>query len=589
MWLAAVWMKSHHPEAIMPVARHVLVLVTAVALLIPSAAVGAKTRTASDPWSPDPSVGATLGRTSTPIDIEVSRHRFVDGSADHAVISRSDVFADALAGSPLTADGPLLFTARTRAPVGVMDELDRVLADGGRVYLLGGVVAIDESVATQLRDAGHDVVRLHGATRIETSLDVAEEVVRLYPDAATTVLIARSAGPAADPNGSAAWVDSVSAGAWAALERHPVVLTPTDGLDAGVAAFLDGRDTAIVLGGRVALSEDVAGQAAELVASVRRVEGETRSHTAAAVLTELWGAPVDAGRRTVIDGWSPRGWYDGLVVAGLAADFGAPVVLDRPGAPIDQGTATVMRRCGDKGIHALSTTGIDPANLEVLDGDTTSPACAVTPKPPRPPTTGADPITAVHLVPSDRDPVAGLSEAAAGELASVNQWFVDQAGNAGLDFARDAAGINVRVLQVDMPASELRSNPQVRAALDANGITGVAVVFIEAAGPACGSTGAGTSVMWMSVCNIYPSGNAFPYGGTYLAAHEIAHLLGAVPSCAPNRVDGGHVDDSNRDLLYSGRENRDWDNLVLDVGRDDYFGHGRSDCPDIADSPLWAG
>ena len=24
----------------------------------------------------------------------------------------------------------------------------------------------------------------------------------------------------------------------------------------------------------------------------------------------------------------------------------------------------------------------------------------------------------------------------------------------------------------------------------------------------------------------------------------------------------------------------------LDVGRDDYYGHGRTDCPDLADSPF---
>ena len=69
-----------------------------------------------------------------------------------------------------------------------------------------------------------------------------------------------------------------------------------------------------------------------------------------------------------------------------------------------------------------------------------------------------------------------------------------------------------------------------------------------------------------------------------VAAHELMHLLGAAPSCAPNVHDGSHVMDDPRDVLYTGRDVTWWSERVLDVARDDYFGHGRSDCLDIADS-----
>jgi hypothetical protein len=65
--------------------------------------------------------------------------------------------------------------------------------------------------------------------------------------------------------------------------------------------------------------------------------------------------------------------------------------------------------------------------------------------------------------------------------------------------------------------------------------------------------------------------------------HELFHALGAVERCAPHD-DNGHVDDP-RDLMYGGRQ--EWSFPVqLDVDHDDYYGHGRHACYDIARSPY---
>ena len=75
-----------------------------------------------------------------------------------------------------------------------------------------------------------------------------------------------------------------------------------------------------------------------------------------------------------------------------------------------------------------------------------------------------------------------------------------------------------------------------------------------------------------------------------IAAHELGHNLGAVPSKAPNRCGdsslGGHVCDSSSDLLFpfasAGMRMVD---AILDVGRNDYYGHS-SDWWDVQDS-VW--
>jgi hypothetical protein len=66
--------------------------------------------------------------------------------------------------------------------------------------------------------------------------------------------------------------------------------------------------------------------------------------------------------------------------------------------------------------------------------------------------------------------------------------------------------------------------------------------------------------------------------------HESMHLLGIVEACALHEVQGGHVGDSPDDLMYAGEQG--WTPSTLDVGRDDYFGHGRRDCADLANSPY---
>ena len=95
----------------------------------------------------------------------------------------------------------------------------------------------------------------------------------------------------------------------------------------------------------------------------------------------------------------------------------------------------------------------------------------------------------------------------------------------------------------------------------------------------------------MTACNgIYPgTHDRFPEGASYLTAHEMTHALGAVPSCAPHSTGDGHVNDSNRDILYEGSDGRDWEHLVLDYNHDDYYDNTAGHCFDIKQDAVWTG
>jgi putative cell wall-binding protein len=111
--------------------------------------------------------------------IAVSQDSFpATGAAGAVVLSRSDGFADALAGTPLAVakNGPLLLTP-SGGPIDsrTMAEIQRALTPGKTVYLLGGPAAIDPSVAAALQAAGYNVVRYQGGNRYSTAVSVAHD------------------------------------------------------------------------------------------------------------------------------------------------------------------------------------------------------------------------------------------------------------------------------------------------------------------------------------------------------------------------------------------------------------------------------
>jgi len=266
--------------------------------------------------------------TPTAAAIEVSEYRFGADGAQHVVVSRDDLFPDSLAGSALTGTGPLLFTATDAMSAETRTELDRVLPDGGTVYLLGGTVAISAAVEAELTAAGYDVIRLEGPTRVETSVAVADEAQAVYNSASGRVLLARAYSP--DDNPTAAWADSITGGGFAATSGTPLLVTPTEELHPVIDAWLDtniGNRTTTLLGGTAALSAAVFNAAP----NPERVAGPAREDTAVAISQDLWQQSSDGPRGyIVINGYAVDGWAYGLAAGSLAATTLTPLVVTHP-------------------------------------------------------------------------------------------------------------------------------------------------------------------------------------------------------------------------------------------------------------------
>jgi hypothetical protein len=135
--------------------------------------------TFADSPTPDSSLVRVGGDNRFETAILLSKLAYPDaGSAGAVVLSRSDLFPDALSGGPLAAavDGPVLITPSSELRVDVLAEIERVLPTGETVYVLGSYDALSAGVESALVAAGYQTIRFAGANRFETSLLIAEEI-----------------------------------------------------------------------------------------------------------------------------------------------------------------------------------------------------------------------------------------------------------------------------------------------------------------------------------------------------------------------------------------------------------------------------
>ncbi|HWB71080.1 MAG TPA: cell wall-binding repeat-containing protein, partial [Egibacteraceae bacterium] len=192
-------------------------------------------RSASDYVEVFQNVLRRVGDDPDPVNgaVELSREAFPGlFGAGRAVLARTGVFADAMAGGPLAGrEGPVLLTSPERLDDRVRAELERVLPPLSVVYVLGGPGALSDTVVAQLSPRWR-VRRLAGPGRVETAAAVAREVVAR--SGSTTALVAR-----AGPDDVAPWADALAGGAYGAARSVPVLLTDSRALSPATAAVLD--------------------------------------------------------------------------------------------------------------------------------------------------------------------------------------------------------------------------------------------------------------------------------------------------------------------------------------------------------------
>lgn len=239
--------------------------------------------------------------------IAASRSSFPD-SASAVVLTRSDLFADGLAGTPLAVanDAPLLLTSPRGLDPRSAEEITRLLPDGGTVYLLGGPNALSEDVEDAVAQLGVTPRRVAGRDRIHTALQIAAELGD--PD---TLLITTGFR----------FPDALAAGAAAAHVDGAVLLTSSERRHPDVDAYLERRQDAEVVA--------VGGPAARPYDDAEPVFGANRVATAVEVAERFFADPPVAGlvRQGGPGDDTDPAFADGLSGGAHIARLGGPVLL----------------------------------------------------------------------------------------------------------------------------------------------------------------------------------------------------------------------------------------------------------------------
>lgn len=126
----------------------------------------------------DKSVKRIAGSDRVKTALEVSRNT-VMSVVTTVVLATAMNYPDALCAAPLaySVHSPVLLTYQNSIPQSVIDEIRRVHATD--VCVIGGPVAVSDSVVARLESEGFYVERIWGDNRYETAVQVARKIAKV--------------------------------------------------------------------------------------------------------------------------------------------------------------------------------------------------------------------------------------------------------------------------------------------------------------------------------------------------------------------------------------------------------------------------
>jgi Divergent InlB B-repeat domain len=210
-----------------------------------------------------------------------------------------------------------------------------------------------------------------------------------------------------------------------------------------------------------------------------------------------------------------------------------------------------------------------------------------------------NPIHWIYVVPSDGpDQLSTIAALMQADAEAIDAWWKSQdpTRSPRSDLASFACGLQLDVssVRLSQSAAQLtaRATPfdEIWDALVARSFGSAhAKYVIYYDGPVsnnriCGAGGTLPSQLGMAMIFIR---SCTGISTAEVAAHELLHAIGAVPRGAPRMCpppDEGHTCDTSADIMYPYTDGGPLSALVLDPGRDDYYGHSGS-WTDIQDSP----
>jgi putative cell wall-binding protein len=273
------------------------------------------------------------------------------------IITRGDLFPDALSGGPLAfnEEAPILLTNTKSLPQSVILEIEDLEAD--KAIILGGTGSVSPEVEEQLKNLGvSEVVRISGKDRFAVSASVAERVAENM-ESNTAIIASGEVFP-----------DALSASTLAGPMGMPILLVKSDSIPDSIQTFIKNHpkiNNFIIVGGPATVKDSIVTKLKSLRSSafVERIGGKNRyevSINVAKYAIDKYG--MDLSTLAFARGDL---FPDALSGAPLANYFGAPILLT-PTNRIDEKVNTFLtNHLGETDhIYILGGTGSVSTNVE---------------------------------------------------------------------------------------------------------------------------------------------------------------------------------------------------------------------------------
>ena len=292
----------------------------------------------------------------------------------HIVLVNGKSLVDGLAAAPLAADltagkgkfanmaAPMLLTESDELPKATKAYLYELMTnhvignnEKATIHLVGGTSVLNVSLERELESMGFKVKRYNGDNREETSLAVAKK-------------INNSANKDRFVVGAEGEADAMSIAAVAAKKVTPIIVSKKGGLTYDALKALEGKKVT-VLGGEKSVSAADFAEIKKEADAVRRIAGENRQGTNAAIINEYYGGAKGMDVKSVIVTKDGRGnndqLVDALTAANLAVQFKAPVVLATNSLSDAQLEAVKLRAKSAKSLFQIGH-GVQPSVIETI-------------------------------------------------------------------------------------------------------------------------------------------------------------------------------------------------------------------------------
>lgn len=268
------------------------------------------------------------------------------------VIASGSQYADALAAGTLAnaLDAPILLSTPTGLDNTTIARIKALKPK--KAYILGGIGAVPENVATQLGKLSVSTVRISGADRYATAVSIAKNVKTVSGKTPQTVFAVCGTS----------YPDALSASAAAAVNGAPIIYVKPNGtLDTVTKNYLSSLGSSLqniyVVGGEALVPKTAINALKKYCSTVVRISGANRYATNAAV-NEMFADKFDSNRVCVVTG---KDFPDALTASVYAAKTKNALILADQYILADT-KQFLINKCPML-ITAIGGTGAVPVNL----------------------------------------------------------------------------------------------------------------------------------------------------------------------------------------------------------------------------------